>query len=235
MVFIQDSTYLEFLAKFGVGGAHPGGINLSKELFKAESLQQTSHILDVGCGTGQTAAYLATHFQANVTGIDINPIMIEKARHRMKKIRLPVNIIQGSIVQTTLPNETFDLILAESVLAFVDQQRALQEIYRLLKRNGRFIAIEFTIPELLPSQLVEDIQQFYGFDALLMKKDWVVLLQQAGFHSIRIQKNKSISSKPEFDFSKDIELELFDKMDQHIAMSIKYEKILDYRIYSCTK
>lgn len=85
VVFIQGATYLEFLAKFGVGGAHPGGINLSKELFKAESIQQTSHILDVGCGTGQTAAYLATHFQANVTGIDINPIMIEKARHRMKK------------------------------------------------------------------------------------------------------------------------------------------------------
>lgn len=127
------------------------------------------------------------------------------------------------------------MILAESVLAFVDQQRALQEIYRLLKRGGRFIAIEFTMPELLPSQLVEDIQQFYGFNALLMKKDWVVLLQQAGFHNIRIQKNKSISSKPEFNFSKDIESELYDKMDQHIAMSVKYEKILDYRIYSCTK
>lgn len=235
MVFIQGSTYLEFLAKFGVGGAHPGGINLSKELFKAESIQQTSHILDVGCGTGQTAAYLATHFQANVTGIDINPIMIGKARHRMKKTRLPVNIIQGSIVQTALSNESFDLILAESVLAFVDQQHALQEIYRLLKRGGRFIAIEFTIPELLPSQQVEDIQQFYGFNALLMKKDWVVLLQQAGFHNIRIQKNKSISSKPEFNFSKDIESELYDKMNQHIAMSAKYEKILDYRIYSCTK
>jgi len=235
VVFIQGSTYLEFLAKLGVGGAHPGGINLSKELFKAENIQQTSHILDVGCGTGQTAAYLATHFQAIVTGIDINPIMIEKARHRMKKTRLPVNIIQGSIVQTTLPNESFDLILAESVLSFVDQQRALQEIYRLLKRGGRFIAIEFTIPELLPSQQVEDIQQFYGFDALLMKKDWVVLLQQAGFHNIRIQKNKSISSKPEFNFSKDIESALYDKMDQHIAMSVKYEKILDYRIYSCTK
>ena len=235
MVFIQGSNYLEFLAKFGVGGAHPGGINLSKELFKTESIQQTSHILDVGCGTGQTAAYLAAHFQANVTGLDINPIMIEKARRRMKKTRLPVNIIQGSIVQTSLPIESFDLILAESVLAFVNQQRALQEIYRLLKKGGRFIAIEFTIPELLPSQLADDIQQFYGFDALLMKKDWIALLQQAGFHNIRIQKNKSISSKPEFYFSKDIESELYDIMDQHIAMNVKYEKILDYRIYSCTK
>lgn len=235
MVFIQGSNYLQFLAKFGVGGAHPGGINLSKEIWKAESIQSTSHLLDVGCGTGQTAAFLASHYAANVTGLDINPIMIEKAHHRMKKARLPVNIIQGSIEETSLPNEAFDFVLAESVLAFVDKQRALQEIFRLLKQGGRLVAIEFTIPTLLSSQLTDDIQQFYGFDALLMKKDWVVLLQQAGFHNIRIQKNKSISSKPEFNFSKDIESALYDKMDQHIAMSVKYEKILDYRIYSCTK
>ncbi|WP_196426765.1 class I SAM-dependent methyltransferase [Lysinibacillus cavernae] len=235
MVLIQGSNYLAFLAKFGVGGAHPGGINLSKVLFKTEKIQQASHILDVGCGTGQTAAYLATYYQANVTGLDIQPIMIEKARQRMEKARLPVTLLLGSIEQTSLTKESFDFILTESVLAFVDQQRALQEIYRLLKKGGRFIAIEFTISTLLPAQLADDILQFYGFESLLMKKDWVRLLQQAGFHDIRIQKNKSISSKPEFHLSTAIESELYDVMDQHIAMNEKYEKFLDYRIYTCTK
>ncbi|WP_240186149.1 class I SAM-dependent methyltransferase [Lysinibacillus fusiformis] len=235
MVFIQDSNYLQFLAKFGVGGAHPGGINLSKEIMKTESILPTSQILDVGCGTGQTAAFLASHYATNVTSIDINPIMIEKARHRMKKARLSVNIIQGSIEETSLPNETFDFILAESVLAFVNKQRALQEIFRLLKKGGRLIAIEFTIPRLLSSKLAEDIQQFYGFDALLTKKDWVALFQESGFQDIRIQKNKDISSKPEFHISKDIESSWYDVMDQHIRMNEKYDTILDYRIYTCTK
>jgi len=153
----------------------------------------------------------------------------------MQKARLPVKIIQGSIEETTLPNEAFDFVLAESVLAFVDKQRALQEIFRLLKQGGRLVAIEFTIPTLLSSQLTDDIQQFYGFDALLTKKDWVVLLQQTGFQDIRIQKNKTISTKPEFDVSKHIESELYDVMDQHISMNEKYENILDYRIYSCSK
>lgn len=235
MVFIQDSNYLHFLAKFGIGGAHPGGINLSKEIMKSESILPTSQILDVGCGTGQTAAFLASHYATNVTGIDINPIMIEKARHRMKKTRLSVNIIQGSIEETSLPNEAFDFILAESVLAFVNKQRALQEIFRLLKKGGRLIAIEFTIPTLLSSKLADDIQQFYGFDALLTKKDWVALFQETGFQDIRIQKNKDISSKLEFHISKDIESILYDVMDQHIKMNEKYDTILDYRIYTCTK
>ncbi len=235
MVFIQNSNYLQFLAKFGVGGAHPGGINLSKEIMKKESILPASHILDVGCGTGQTAAYLAFHYAAHVTGIDINPIMIEKARHRMKKAHVSVNIIQGSIEETSLPNEAFDFVLAESVLAFVNKQRALQEIFRLLKKGGRLIAIEFTVPMLLSTQQADDIQQFYGFDKLLTKKDWVALFQETGFQDIRIQKNKDILSKPEFHISKDIESTLYDVMDQHMRMNEKYDTILDYRIYICTK
>lgn len=202
---------------------------------QAEKIEQNTHILDVGCGTGQTAAYLASSYQANVTGLDIQPIMIEKARQRMHKARLPVKLLQGSIEQTSLANERFDLILAESVLAFVNLQQALQEIYRLLKKGGRFIAIEFTIPQTLRTELADDLQQFYGFQSLLRKKDWVRLLQQAGFYDIRIQKNKFISSKPEFQVSTDMESEFYKIMDQHIAMNEKYEDILDYRIYTCTK
>lgn len=235
MVFIQNSNYLQFLAEFGVGGAHPGGINLSKVLFEHENIQRGLDILDVGCGTGQTAAYLASVYQANVTGIDAHPLMIEKARLRMQKAHLAVKLIEGSIEQTSIEKESFDFILAESVLTFVNQQRALQEIYRLLKKGGRLITIEFTLPATLPSQLAQDIQQFYGFESLLTKKDWVTLLQQAGFHNIRIQKNKSISSQHEFHFSQHIEPELLDVMDQHMKMNEKYGKYLDYRIYSCTK
>lgn len=235
MIRIQGSHYLAFLAQFGIGGAHPGGINLSKALFSTENITPGADILDVGCGTGQTAAYLATAYQASVTGIDIHPVMIKKAQKRMQKARLPVRLLQGSIEKTSLPNESFDLILTESVLAFVNQQQALQEIYRLLKKSGRFIAIEFTKPTTLPPELADDIQQFYGFKSLLMKKDWVKLLQQAGFHDIRIQKNQSISSKPEFDVSAAIESEFYEVMDQHLAMNEKYQPFLDYRIYTCTK
>ena len=52
---------------------------------------------------------------------------------------------------------------------------------------------------------------------------------------ISIYKNKSISSKPEFQVSTDMESEFYKIMDQHIAMNEKYEDILDYRIYTCTK
>lgn len=232
---IQNSKYLDFLSEFGVGGAHPGGINLTKEIFKSEGVSSDSHILDVGCGTGQTAAYLANNYEAKVTGLDINSIMVAKAKKRMKKGRLPVKIIQSSIEKVPIADQKFDFIISESVLSFVNKPKALKEIYRLLKNNGRFIAIEFTISQQLEEQSEQEIKQFYGFESCSMKKDWVALLKQAGFKNIRIQNNKSISSEPEFQYSKDIEPELHEIMDKHYDMHIKYAGILDYRIYSCTK
>lgn len=74
MVLIETSIYLDFLSKFGIGGARPGGISLTKEIFKTGEISKTSHILDVGCGTDQTSAYLAARYGAKIIGIDINPI-----------------------------------------------------------------------------------------------------------------------------------------------------------------
>jgi ubiquinone/menaquinone biosynthesis C-methylase UbiE len=234
-VQIQNFNYLDFLSKLGIGGAHPGGINLTKEIFKKENIHRNSRILDAGCGTGQTAAYLAYKYGAHVTGIDINATMVAKALRRMKKNRLPVEIIQGSIENVPLPDNHFDFILSESVLSFVNKPRALKEIFRLLKKGGRFIAIELTIHESLKEEEEYEIKQFYGFQTLSMKKDWVALMKQAGFEQIRIRKNTSIDSEPDFYYSDNIEPELYKIMEKHFEITAKYKGKLGYRIYSCTK
>ena len=64
VVVIGASIYLDFLSKFGVSGAHPGGIKLTKKIFENEKINKSSRILDVGCGTGQTADYLAARYGA---------------------------------------------------------------------------------------------------------------------------------------------------------------------------
>lgn len=46
------------LALLGIGGAHPGGFYLTKQLFDKEKITSETSILDIGCGTGQTSANL---------------------------------------------------------------------------------------------------------------------------------------------------------------------------------
>ena len=234
----MTSIYLDFLSKFGVGGAHPGGIQLTKELFKSETITPTTHILDVGCGTGQTAAYLAAQYGAIVTGIDNNPVMVEKAKTRMARYQLPVKIIQGSIENSPLKEETFDLIISESVLSFVNKPRSLTEIFRLLKGSGRFIANELTINQRIDPSHKKEITQFYGLDSLLLERDWITLLQQTGFKGIKIHKQEPLSQQnltPEFYYSDYIEPELYTIMNQHVYIMAKYQGVLGYRVFSCAK
>lgn len=235
MILIHNSKYLEFLSKFGIGGAHPGGLNLTKKIFKSENINHSTEILDVGCGTGQTAAYLANRYDAKITGIDVNPTMVAKATRRMKKNRLPVKIIQGSIEKIPLPDRHFDYIISESVLSFVNKPRSLNEVFRLLKNGGRFIAIELTMIQRLTEKEEQEIKKFYGFDSLNTKKDWVALLNQAGFEHVHIRKDTSTDSEPDYHFSDDIEPEFYEVMEKHFEMTFKYLNYLDYRIYSCTK
>jgi SAM-dependent methyltransferase len=232
-------SYLDFLAKFGVGGAHPGGIHLTKDLLANENISSTSVLLDAGCGTGQTAAYLYNEFNANVVGLEINPIMIEKAKQRLENQKLPIEIVQGSVEEMPFENETFDFVLSESVLAFVDKPKALKEFFRVLKKGGRFIANEMTINQNLSKMEEEEIKNFYAIDSLLLEEDWSRLLKETGFTNIYLKEGEQAISggnhSPEFNFSKNFEPELFGILNQHGNMVIKYHNILSYRIITCSK
>ncbi len=235
MKSIQKAKYLELLSVLGIGGAHPGGINLTTEIFKHERINDTSHVLDVGCGTGQTAAYLTQNFGANVTAIDVNRTMLEKAKYRMAINNLHVHFIKGSIEQTALADRSFDFILSESVLSFVNKPRALSEIYRLLKMDGRFIAIEQTMNAQLADEDAKEIMQFYGFDSILMEHDWVALFRDAGFTTIEVQQHPTIESEPDFHYSNEIDPALYEVMKTHLEIMLKYQGIIGYRVYICGK
>ncbi|WP_442596132.1 class I SAM-dependent methyltransferase [Neobacillus sp. D3-1R] len=227
------------MSKFGIGSAHPGGLPLTKEVMKDEGLNQNSLILDVGCGTGQTSAYLAGEYGSKVIGLEINPIMIEKAKNRMISQQLPVEIIHGSVESIPFQNDSFDYVISESVLAFVNKPKALQEIFRVLKTGGKIIANEFTLNESLGIAEKKEIQEFYGFDSLPMEKDWITLLNETGFRDIKIAlDHESIlehTPPSEYKYSSDIEPELFTIMIQHILMTMKYQGIMDVRVFSCIK
>ncbi|EKN65310.1 methyltransferase [Neobacillus bataviensis LMG 21833] len=232
-------TYFDFLAKFGVGGAHPGGILLTQNILSSENISENSLVLDAGCGTGQTAAYLYQQYKAKVIGLEINPIMVEKAKDRFQTQQLPIQLIHGSIEEIPFDDHSFDFILSESVLAFVDKPKALSEFHRVLKKGGRLIANEMTINKRFNPQEEAEIMNFYAVDSLLLEEDWHRLLQEVGFKNIELKaQNPALSHgnhAPEFNFSKDFEPELFHILNEHGNIVLKYQDILSYRVITVTK
>ncbi|MFK9092829.1 class I SAM-dependent methyltransferase [Bacillus salipaludis] len=232
-------TYFDFLAKFGVGGAHPGGILLTQNILTGENITENSFVLDAGCGTGQTAAFLYQQYKANVFGLEINPIMVEKAKDRFQTQKLPIQLIQGSIEEIPFEENSFDFILSESVLAFVNKPKALKEFYRVLKKGGRLIANEMTINKRLSQKEETEIMNFYAVDSLLLEEDWNRLLHGAGFHNIDIKAQPQALSHgnhaPEFNFSKNFDPELFIILNEHGNIVLKYQDVLSYRIITVKK
>ncbi len=105
-------------------------------------------VLDVGCGTGTLALAAKERAGASSTvhGIDATPGMIGIARRKAAKTSVNVEFQVGLIEEIPFPDETFSLVLSSLMLHHLPvelQKTGLEEIGRVLKADGRFVAVDF--------------------------------------------------------------------------------------------
>ena len=107
-------------------------------------------ILDVCCGTGIASAHiLKTMKKASRPTPDITCIDFSEEMLSVAKKRLPSSVTFYSANASSLPceNASFDLIfMSFGYRNLVDKERALMEIARVLKPNGRLFILELTQP-----------------------------------------------------------------------------------------
>lgn len=236
----MESTYLNCLALFGVGGAHPGGLNLTKRILSKEKIDGSSKILDVGCGTGQTSAYIAKEYGSHVTALDNNKIMLEKAGRRFQSMNLPIEIRHGSAENLPFENHTFDFILSESVTAFTDVSKTVPEFKRVLKPNGVLLAVEMVRDKDISGQQMKEILDFYGVKQLLSEQEWRSAFQKAGFEQIEVEKVElqpdiqQVGVSNDYSLSKQIHPSFYEIFEKHHHLSIVYKDILACGKFRCT-
>ncbi len=84
---IHTDQFFDFAAQIGLT-KHLGGQEATKELIDRTRITPLSYVLDVGCGVGVTSCHLARCMGCRVMGVDNNPLMVERARERSKKLKL---------------------------------------------------------------------------------------------------------------------------------------------------
>lgn len=97
-------------------------------------------ILEVGVGTGIS---LPMYAHGNrLVGIDIAEVMLEKARQRVRKLRL-ANVEDLAVMDAErleFPDDAFDVVVAQYVVTAVpDPERALDEFARVVRPGGEII------------------------------------------------------------------------------------------------
>jgi 2-polyprenyl-3-methyl-5-hydroxy-6-metoxy-1,4-benzoquinol methylase len=104
-------------------------------------IDKTSRVLEVGCGTGWLSNMIANILDCSVTGIDFNPVAIERAREVARVLNLETQFQVGDLFLYE-PAQLFDVVISFGVLHHTDNcHYAIQRICRSYVRPGGFVLI----------------------------------------------------------------------------------------------
>lgn len=179
---------------YGPGLMSEGGLTAIDKLFSGLEIKGKK-ILDIGSGLGGLALHLATKYNCDVTGLEINQEMVKEANKRVcpelkNKIRFTVyNDFKGLPFKTN----TFDIICSKGVLVHVQNKGELfTEIFRILKPKGNFVINDWLSPT--SKQWSSGIQKMCELEGLTLfatsLSDYLEIIKKTKF---KIKNKKNVS------------------------------------------
>ncbi len=187
----SELSYFELQAYIGTT-KHMGGLETTKELIELCRINRDLHVLDVGCGVGATACYLAQKFGCRVVGVDLRQSMIARAEERARREGVENRVAFEVADAQNLPfaDALFDAVLCESVATFIaDKQRVVNECARVTKPGG-YVGFneEVWIKTPPPTPLVEFVRRTWDIAADIPSAEaWLKMLQEAGLKDIEVR------------------------------------------------
>ena len=163
-------------------------IQLVEYLAQAAGLEPGSRILDVGCGFGGSAIYLARNFDADATGITISPIQVEMARKAVATEGVNAKFLLMDAEEMKF-GEPFDVVWSiESISHYPQKGRFFASAAQCLKSGGTLAITDWFKKERLTQREYEKFIQpiekgmLVELDTL---EDYTALLKSNGFQVMR--------------------------------------------------
>ncbi len=141
-------------------------------------------ILDVGCGGGAFAEWLADHTAAHVLGIDISDAQLARARRR---VRPNLQFRKRSVMKVgRLPEAPFDAaVCLDAATYFADKRAAVRRVAGVLTRGARFLLIDWCRPsQTTPLQeelVLEPLCRYWGYPSMETVGQYERHFSEAGF------------------------------------------------------
>ncbi len=121
-----------------------------KKILKTLLPYKKENILDLSTGTGDVAILLASRCDSKITGADISEKMLEIAQQKINRKNLSEKISLFHADAENLPfnDNSFDVCTVSfGVRNFEHLEKGLSEIYRVLKKDGLLVILEFSTPK----------------------------------------------------------------------------------------
>ena len=187
-----DENLMAFLeAVWGEGFMSPGGTDEVDRYLAGISLDEFS-VLVIGCGLGGFDIHLVQqHGAALVTGIDVDPALIERCNLLAQKYNVVAQSRFVCVDPGPLPfdSESFDIVTSkDSIIHIANKHDLAVDVYRVLKPDGWFVASDWLAGyDGEPSREMQEYLIAEGLDfGLASANTYLDALESAGFTDIEI-------------------------------------------------
>ena len=175
---------------------HPGGLLLTKELADKLGIGENAAVLDVACGAGASAIFLAKTFGCSVTGVDLGAKNLEEARRNAREAGVShlVKFAAADAEGLKFKDESFDFVIAEcSFCLFPDKRKASAEMYRVLKSEGKIGLSDIVVRGELPEKMKNLFYKLMCISEAQSEAAYQSILEQAGFtHFCAVDKKSEV-------------------------------------------
>lgn len=203
MVDLYNNTYQKFTERvleevraeaFGKDIGQNSWITAEEMLTLIQPLHLNSNsvVLEVACGSGGPAMFVAENAGCKIHGVDSNENAIETARNQSSQIQFKVADANQAL---PFDSDTFNAIYCmDAINHLTNRLQILHEWYRLLKKGGRFL---YTDPIVVTGALTNDEMNkrssigFFLFVPESANEKWI---EEAGFRLIQREDVTSAAS-----------------------------------------
>ena len=180
----DPATYLDMIL-----AEVPAYTDLQRQLAEATTGIEAGAILELGVGTGETAAaVLAAHPAARLVGIDESEPMLARARDRFPDADLRVQRLEEP-----LPEGSYDLVVSALTVHHLDAAGKADLFRRVrgrLRPGGRFVLADVVIPD-NPHDVVTPIDPPYDQPSTVA--DQLGWLREAGLRPAVVWRDKDLA------------------------------------------
>ena len=161
--------------------AHRRMLEAFGELFP--SLRHSGHAIDLGCGPGDIACRFAERYPGwRVDGVDASPAMLGYGpviMDRYPGVEKRVRLVEGLLPGCTLPRETYDAVLSNSLLHHLAEPQVLWTAVRRLAGSGAPVLI-MDLVRPAEKGLVDDlVEQYAAGEPEVLRRDFANSLRAA--------------------------------------------------------
>ncbi len=214
---------------WGEGYLSPGGPEEVEKIIGDTDFNGKS-VLDIGCGSGGIDFFLAQKFDTeHITGIDVEKSLIAKCELRAGEKDLKDRITFEHIQPGPLPfpDQSFDIVFTKDSLIHIEDKGFIcNEVFRVLKPRGKFIASDWLRGE---GKVSNEMQRYIELEDLGFgmgnQQQYNGALAQAGFAEIKFTDRNTWYCPIAINEHKRLSGELYDKLVSLVGKALADHEI----------